>query len=317
MKPWIPVLLAMALLLPSGTYTFGGMIDVYWSDIALTPNQIQTIGGNGLPETILTGNQPLGLAIGGGFIYWTDWGAEGSKIWRTEVANPLQPDPMDYLVSESSPSSFRGIALDVAGGMMYWADPRSGPGAQGNGKIQRANLDGTGIIDLLTGLSTPQGVALDLPRGKMYWADTTDGIFMANLDGTNKVPVPISGSTDLGALQAIAVDPIAQKIYWTDQGGAGKLKRANLDGTMSEDLVSGLSNPREVEVDLANGKVYWTTAGKIERANLDGTGREDVVIGLVFSYALAITPEPSTITLAGMGLIGLLAYGWRRRRQVS
>ena len=29
-----------------------------------------------------------------------------------------------------------------------------------------------------------------------------------------------------------------------------------------------------------------------------------------------IVPEPSTLTLAALGLLGLIAYGWRRRRQV-
>ena len=30
---------------------------------------------------------------------------------------------------------------------------------------------------------------------------------------------------------------------------------------------------------------------------------------------LSVVPEPSTFTLAGLGLIGLLAFGWRRRRR--
>ncbi len=40
---------------------------------------------------------------------------------------------------------------------MYWTD-RTGL----MGKIQRANLDGTGVEDLVTGLSIPVGIALEL-----------------------------------------------------------------------------------------------------------------------------------------------------------
>ena len=32
------------------------------------------------------------------------------------------------------------------------------------------------------------------------------------------------------------------------------------------------------------------------------------------SFIYAAIPEPSTLTLAGLGLLGLLAFGWRRRR---
>ena len=43
---------------------------------------------------------------------------------------------------------------------MYWVDP-------GAGKIQRANLDGTGVEDLVTaGLTAPNDIALDPVGGK-------------------------------------------------------------------------------------------------------------------------------------------------------
>ena len=63
---------------------------------------------------------------------------------------------------------------------MYWTD-------SGTDKIQRANLDGSNIEDLVTqGLSYPAGIALDVEGGKMYWTDSgTDKIQRANLDGSN------------------------------------------------------------------------------------------------------------------------------------
>ena len=36
-----------------------------------------------------------------------------------------------------------GLAVDVSGGKMYWTDRQ-------NGKIQRADLDGSNVEDLLT-----------------------------------------------------------------------------------------------------------------------------------------------------------------------
>ena len=63
---------------------------------------------------------------------------------------------------------------------MYWADATTD-------KIQRANLDGSRVEDVLTtGMVEPRALALDIAGGKVYWADNgRDGIFSANLDGTH------------------------------------------------------------------------------------------------------------------------------------
>ncbi len=67
-----------------------------------------------------------------------------------------------------------------ASGKMYWTDDITA-------KIQRANLDGSSVEDLVTtGLNAPQGIAVDPASGKMYWTDiATHKIQRANLDGSN------------------------------------------------------------------------------------------------------------------------------------
>jgi sugar lactone lactonase YvrE len=62
---------------------------------------------------------------------------------------------------------------------MYWTD-------LGISKIQRVNLGGTGLRDLVaTNLRFPRGIALDEPSGKIYWIDSgTLKIQRANLDGS-------------------------------------------------------------------------------------------------------------------------------------
>ena len=71
---------------------------------------------------------------------------------------------------------------------MYWTD-------RGTAKIQRANLDGSGVEDLVTsGLDNPEGLALDLGAGKMYWTDpVTAKIQRANLDGSGVEDLVTSG----------------------------------------------------------------------------------------------------------------------------
>jgi sugar lactone lactonase YvrE len=174
---------------------------------------------------------------------------------------------------------FRGItlpadiALDVANGKMYWADIS-------NRKIQRANLNGTDIEDIINlGANSSQGIALDLVADKIYWClkiGLTGKIQRANLDGSNVQDV-VSG---LGQINKIALDVAGGKMYWTDETiGSAKVQRANLDGTGLENFITAGGNPFGIALDLVGGKVYWTTVDDltIRRANLNGSNMETLL----------------------------------------
>ncbi len=156
---------------------------------------------------------------------------------------------------------------------MYWTDGF-------RDKIQRANLDGSNVEDLITrreGLSGPYGIALDVGRGKMYWTDNgTDKIQRANLDGSNVEDLITTG---LSRPYGIALDVGRGKMYWTNYG-TDKIQRANLDGSNVEDLITtGLRRPDGIALDVGRGKMYWTNwlTAKIQRANLDGSNVEDLI----------------------------------------
>ncbi len=163
--------------------------------------------------------------------------------------------------------------LPTSGTKMYWTDSATD-------KIQRANLDGSHVEDLVTGLDLPLGIAVH--NDKVYWTDyDTDKIQRANLDGSS-VEDLVSG---LGNPEGITI--YNDKMYWTDQA-TNKIQRANLDGSSVEDLVSGLANPDGIAIH--NHKVYWTdvVTDKIQRANLDGSHVEDLVDGLERPEGIAI-----------------------------
>ena len=109
----------------------------------------------------------LGLAFGihssaalGQNVYWTDRNAH--KVQRA-CQNGLN---VQDIISTGLVYP-RGIALDLAGGKLYWTYAETG-----NAKVQRANLDGSNIEDLVTtGLGYPSWMALDVSAGKMYWTD--------------------------------------------------------------------------------------------------------------------------------------------------
>ena len=131
----------------------------------------------------LTSEPPRGLALDvvGGYMYWTGFSAiyradlDGSKI---EIEIPDRPniEILDWSNIEILVTGLddpKGLALDVAGGYMYWTDTDLGT-------ILRADLDGSNIEILVTGLGDPEGLALDVVGGHMYWTDTDSGYRTGN-----------------------------------------------------------------------------------------------------------------------------------------
>ena len=154
---------------------------------------------------------------------------------------------------------------------MYWVESDSR-----SGKIRRANLDGSNVQDLVTGLVFPQQIALDMTTEKMYWTDyNTSKIQRANLDGSNVEDIV---TTDIINPWGLALDIAAGKMYWTDAGTL-TVQRANLDGSNIETLVTELTNPHGLALDVTGGKMYWVDIrlGEIQRANLDGSNVETVI----------------------------------------
>jgi sugar lactone lactonase YvrE len=68
-----------------------------------------------------------------------------------------------------------GIAVDAAGGGIYWADAMSISPAGGDGEIKAADLDGDNKHVILGGLNVPYGVALDVAEQYVYWTDMGTG----------------------------------------------------------------------------------------------------------------------------------------------
>ena len=168
---------------------------------------------------------------------------------------------------------------------LYWTD-------WGTDKIQRGDLDGSNVEDLVSsaGLDGPDGLALDMAGGKMYWTDAgTAKIQRSDLDGSNVEDLVTSG---LSVPYGLALDVSGDKMYWTDRQN-GKIQRADLDGSNVEDLLTlaGLAFPGEIALDVSGGKMYWTNPGsdKIQRADLDGSNIEDLVTtGLSSPTGLAL-----------------------------
>ncbi len=103
----------------------------------------------------------------------------------------------------------------------------------------------------------------------------------------NGALIEVTNSGASGYFYALRAKPAPLMMYWTertaDAGAVAKIKRANINGTGVESLVTtGLTDPRGIAVDVDGGKMYWSDRSsiRIQRANIDGTAVESLVTGL-------------------------------------
>ena len=203
-------------------------------------------------------------------MYWT---GGNNKIYRSK----LDGTHVQVVFDGGNPGE---IALDILGNKMYWVDTQMKA-------VRRANLDGSGVVNLVTNLRGPVGIALDVSGGKMYWTDTrTSKIQRSDLNGSGIEDLV----TGLNQPDHIALDVSGGKMYWTDTG-TRKIQRANLNGTNVEDVVIGLGSPRGIALDVLRRKMYWidSRTDKIQRADLNGRNVKDLVTGInIGSATLAL-----------------------------
>jgi hypothetical protein len=242
-------------------------------------------------------------------IYWATSGIRVANLNGSGSA-------ADLFAAESNPF---GVAIDPAGGKIYWANSITGSGA-----IRVANLDGSGTpTTLYPNEDQPHGVAIDPAAGKIYWADYANGQIRAgDLDGSG---TPQTLYTDGGKVGGVAVDPAAGKIYWAQYnsfppsrirvgslGGSSVAAAATLFDTTND---PSMVRPDGVAIDPDAGTIYWTDyasggagSARVVAGNLDGSGSvTNLYTGETQAQGVAIDPAAGKIywgeALSGTGAI--------------
>ena len=172
-------------------------------------------------------------------IYWV--GAITGTLHR------LVSDEVENLVPNVKNAT--SLAVDMAGGKLYWAEKIS----ERTGRIRGANLDGTNVKLVKNLTSVPHGIVLDTVNGKLYLTNAWGKVQRLNVDGSNFQPNFI---TDLNTPRNLALDVTGGKVYWTEtSGGSGRIRRANLDGSKVETIVTSLAIPMDIAV--FGNTLYW------------------------------------------------------------
>jgi len=151
--------------------------------------------------------------------------------------------------------------------------------------------------------SQPQSIVLDQDAGMVYW----NGLSFINAE-LNRIPMDLSTHTvlkdSLSALRGLALDSQNNHLYWTATNliSGPSIGRFDYDTQTLETLIdfgSGSGDtPREIDLDMAAQKMYWSNfgAGKIQRADMSaGAIPEDVITGLNGPTGLAVDADSGKI----------------------
>lgn len=272
--------------------------------------------GNGVGAAIVVGNIIYALDTNNGIIAAQLTPAElpepGDIFWsNADAIRTAEIDGSNPRTIVSGLSRPIGMAIDAANGHIYWAE-------DGAGRIARGNLDGTEVTTILSDrgdaenpdpVANPQGIAL--LDGRIYWSEYSNGLYSANLDGSDvQHLIDVTSAASSEGTSALAWDEVTEKVYLSATiagilyeinpdgtaleadstvapnayglafDGAGTLFRTNFsDGVIDtyesvDPLFEGRGQPLGIAVSEDGSQLFWAerTGGNILMANADGSG---------------------------------------------
>ena len=220
--------------LPEGLAVDGGPGKLYWAEAAWSGAHLNSadVSLGGIAPLISGGSSLRGVALDPfhGTIYWTSSNlVDGGQIHRANL-NGSSPTVIASLGASANP---RGIAVDGLGSHVYWAD-------YDRNAIYSSDLNGAGVLQVVgVGLSGPWGLAFDPGGNQLFVTEYIPGRI-------SKYTLPAGPLTTVVSALAnptyLALDSPSGKMFWTEAGaGAQKVQRANLNGTLVQNLALPLA----------------------------------------------------------------------------
>jgi hypothetical protein len=330
--------------MPGGRLAWGLVLGLVWLAASVSPARaevmlappfqasytLRDLGSvPGLPAsygglTLLAGN-PNVLLIGG------DANTAGGALYSVNVVR----DAQNHIVGFSGPATRFADAPFNDGGVVYgpggvlflarWPSNELGqirPGATTTGRV--IDLAPFGVTNSLSALNfIPPGYPgeggvrlVSWPSGDWYHATLMpDGTGLFNV--ASVTPVPTSNLP--GGPEGFVYVPFGSPVFGSTptmllaEYSANQVTAYDLNATgdpivsTRRTFVTGLTGAEGAFIDPVTGDFLFTTFG----------GGDRVIVVQGFVPPPAVVPEPGSLTLLSLGVVGLAGYRWKRARRKS
>ncbi len=221
----------------------------------------------------------------GGFLAWSRLASSG---WVVETAN-LDGSGVEVIAANAS--SPLGVAADKSGNIYYTEINRGGVSGQ-PGEVIRTNLAGTRSSIIYTASGSNTLGSIDLVGSNIYWAESlgvfsTSELHTADMDGLGGRVIPVDipqTSPPYKPFGDIGIDEAFGKIFWSYSGTNSNIVSSNIDGSNSQEILSGIYNRGAFGLDKNNRFIYFSggsssspSASSLFRSNYDGTDVQQIL----------------------------------------
>lgn len=205
---------------------------VVWANADDTIRTVPVNGGSVATLATVAGAHPVGVAVKGSYVFWTNWGA--GTIQRVGLSGGT---PVELSSGENLPHRIVSDGTNV-----WWT-------SIGNDAVRRADIDGSNVTTVADGQVDSLGVAID--ETHVYWSNQGDKAISRASFTTGSITV-LASAPNIPA--GIAVDDT--HVYFTDGHPTGAVRRVPKAGGSIETLGADQDSPLYVAVD--GDSVFWT-----------------------------------------------------------